>query len=539
MNKSRSLFIPVVGFIIVLVFYFFDIGNPSGLRQGTEGFYLKIAKEMSENLDLLNPTYLGNPHWSKPPLVFWIAQPLGFLFPNDFLFSSRFSIALCSLFLLVLIALCSHTPDEEKKWRTKFFFLASSLGVLKYSRIFMMETPLALLTTLSVLLFYHSYSRSSRGYLLGASLVFCFSLLVKGPVAGVMVFPAILAFSMGAEKRKESFKRGFLFLALGTILASLWFLVMSLEHGKEFLEYFFLRENFGKFESKSYPISSLFNGLVLYGLPWSLFLPSAVIYFWRNFQGRSVKLKELDIILIYFFIFSFSIWMIPNQKSHHYSFTSVIAMIILISRHFPAIKAEARLASLSASLMLRLIYAIIFIAACLTLSFSEFRSFPVYFYLFVLISLFLFNLKVKEYTGKFGELKILNFLIVIGFIWSVLIPTFALPFIPSEKAKLLRQRNITVVVRKPFFVEEVLEKKVRVSSPGDIAHDIVHSNPENDYFLVHKHTYQRQNLANVADIVDSWPIWLRGRKLNHIWDAAKEGSMSSLFDQLIVLKKKP
>ena len=97
---------------------------------------------------------------------------------------------------------------------------------------------------------------------------------------------------------------GFIYLISGSLVASIWFVLCYLEHGYEFINYFFLRENLGKFESQVYPARKIIQGLLLYGLPWSLILFS--IFF---------KLKNLNLITIKSFL---------NKKFESFIFVSFL-----------------------------------------------------------------------------------------------------------------------------------------------------------------------------------------------------------------------
>jgi 4-amino-4-deoxy-L-arabinose transferase-like glycosyltransferase len=155
--KSNSplspFFLPLV-LMTVFFFLFLNIGDLDALRQGTEGFYLQIAKEMSQGKDFLTPKYLGNPHWSKPPLHFWMHLPIQFLFPGaTTVWSSRVSVAILSLILLFLTSRWIKR-NLDIPVGVSFIFLFSTVGVFKYSKIYMMEAPLAFLGLYSALKFY-------------------------------------------------------------------------------------------------------------------------------------------------------------------------------------------------------------------------------------------------------------------------------------------------------------------------------------------------------------------------------------------------
>src|SRR5690606_32813629 len=92
------------GFLAVFALAFFlmawDIGNLDAIRQGTEGFYLQISKEMAQANSWLTPLYRGQAHWSKPPLHFWMPFPLYTIGLFETTTAARLTILVFSLFSL-------------------------------------------------------------------------------------------------------------------------------------------------------------------------------------------------------------------------------------------------------------------------------------------------------------------------------------------------------------------------------------------------------------------------------------------------------
>ena len=150
-NLNDKRFVFAISIITILFFYSWDLGNLDGIRQGTEGFYLQISKEMYNSSSFLTPLYRGANHWSKPPLHFWNAMPFYKLFGGASIFAARFSVAILSVWGLFLLSNFFYRQKNIKKYYSVFFF-ASTLGFFKYSRIYMMEIPLTLFTVLASLL---------------------------------------------------------------------------------------------------------------------------------------------------------------------------------------------------------------------------------------------------------------------------------------------------------------------------------------------------------------------------------------------------
>ena len=82
---------------LVVALSFWDLGNPDALRQGTEGFYFSITKDMFNNQSFLTPTINSHAHWSKPPLQFWVSYVFYLIKGSSSLLLARLSVAFVSI----------------------------------------------------------------------------------------------------------------------------------------------------------------------------------------------------------------------------------------------------------------------------------------------------------------------------------------------------------------------------------------------------------------------------------------------------------
>lgn len=495
---SVSLFRAIAILLFILLF---DVGNLNALRQGTEGFYLQIAKETFELGSFLTPYHAGNPHWSKPPFQFWLTWPLFFIGGKTSLFLARSSIALLTFSLVFLIANFVKKHLKKDLAETLLFFSAT-LAVLKYGRIFMMEMPLALLSTCSALLFYDFLASKSKFSFFISALFLALATLVKGPVALVMVTGSILLYLLISKRLKATAPTFFLWFLSALSLSSLWFLASLVKHGTDFFNYFFLRENLGKFTSQSYPISSVIFGFLVYSLPWSLSLPSLV-------KSLFQKIDDLDLFLISCTLFSLILWMIPSQRSFHYAIPAIPYFTILIWRHLSI----GKIAYAAFALL-------IVIATIITLFFA--LSFPMFSIPVLSISLTLFlALLLLHSIIREKRFLLLTMPLALFSVWVLLIPSFILPLVPAKEVELVQGKKIGVLFRKPFFIEEAIGSPL-VS---------VDTRPE---FIIASELYQAP-----ADYrpLSSWPIWKRGIKIKEVYEAMKYKDISVLEEKVTLYSK--
>ena len=522
--------------IIIGFFYIFDLWNIDALRQGTEGFYLQISKEMFDKNSFLTPYYHQVRHWSKPPLHF--------LFPFPFyatglwgnLFSARLSIALLSIFLIYMTSRWIFKNFKIEQHTTLLFF-AASIGMIKYSRIFMMEIPLTLLTFVGTLYFYDFYHTANFKKVYLPLILISSSVLIKGPVSLVLFGSALFVYLcyrlyLG---EKPKIKLLILFFGLCGLLSSLWFIVSYLNYGKEFFDYFFLRENMGKFDTKSYPIRHVFQGLILFCLPWSFFAFNAY-----KSLSNSIKVnsdKEKIIFLLINAVLFFVIWLIPTQRSHHYAMPSVPFFLTLLlvgcvrsnmmgNKSFLFKIPNYLYALFSASIILILSVATYYIDVLLpekNLSFFMVSS------LIILTSTLVIFFKFNNFA-----FKSLSALIFLGWTWVFIAPQFVPPLVPQKVVNLVGEKKLTAYIRKPYFLEEALGRSFDYVSRHDF---INHTQKTNTLFLVNYDDFARLNVDQFS-ILHTWQIWKRRTRLREVISALRINDISSLKQKYVLFKRK-
>ena len=538
MNIKRDQLAIYISILIVFIFYAFDIGNVDAIRQGTEGFYLQVSKEMYELKSFLVPKYNGEDHWSKPPLQFWLSH-IGYLLSGGpSILVSRLTIV---LFSVSSIFLTSRIVSKEisKSLLKVFVFICATFGMFKYSRIYMMEMPLTMLTTLSSLYFF-GYLKNEKKLLLQASIFLALSILIKGPVSFVMSVGGcglyLLVDSYLNGFKFENYKKIFIWALCGISLGSIWFFVCYYKYGKEFFNYFFLRENMGKFQAKSYPIRHVFQGLLIFSLPWSLYLPTTI----SQIKDHFTKVKEDKFLLFSFcnFFIFFTLWLIPSQRSHHYAMPSIIFFLvinfILLNNYELSEKRRkmVKLANITLSLLM-LITAAAFGSLLLfsEVSSSTSLSIKVIFTVLLLIIGAVLFIRTKKRLSQY----VISFFII-GNIWNIFIPSFILPYLPKLVIAKISDKQVGALVRKPYFIEEALERKVDWISYGSANQYIIE---HNHYYIMHKEPYENLKVERLTNVVTSWKIWKRGAKAKDIIKALKSKNIDQLKDTVYLLENKP
>jgi 4-amino-4-deoxy-L-arabinose transferase-like glycosyltransferase len=515
-------------FVCIISLLFFDIGNLNAIRQGTEGFYLLISQEMYDAGELLSPRIYGDYHWSKPPLQFWFPMPLFHFFGGSYLEWSRISILIFSL-LAAFVTSLWYESELKRNWFEAFGFLLFPIYFIKYSRIFMMEMTLTYLTTLATLFFYSSLQRSSKSKLVMASVLGGLSVLIKGPVSLVMIAPS--SFFGSIIKNKKTLPKFLLFIVLSFIFGSLWFFISYLKFGEGFFNYFFIRENLGKFNSKNYPITSVIQGLFIYAFP-------AVLLLFPIIKEKRSTILDLKInrFLLLSFCFFYFLWFLPKQKSHHYAVPAIPVLLLFISYNFNTLKNQTqRFYTKILDSTAYVFFAFGFIIIALSIYFKsdlKILNFNSY------IGGAFFCLAVWSYLKKVNlkELKYLKYILPTIFLWQFILPLGILPTVPSKAVEIMKEAHrVFVGYRKPFFVKEAIQREINFLPNEGLSSDEIR---KDDIVFIGRADLA-QKIINTKDfmVLTKWKVWKRGAKSKDILKAIKDQQLSQLQETYYLVRK--
>ncbi len=501
----------LAGLLFIFVFVW-DIGNILAPRQGTESLYVQISKEMYELGSYLTPMYRGEAHWSKPPLQFWLPMPLYALFGGFSLTLARLSMAFTSIASVGLIFwLLKRQKISLSLVKVGIIFL-SSFGILKFSRIFMMEVPLSLLPLLGALAFYDYLQTRSR-FMWGLSILFIgLGGLVKGPVSLAMGYTSLASFWFYQFKwqRKNIFNDVMLTIVCSLGVCSIWYLLCFQKHGMEFINYFFLRENLGKFgQSSSMSPLKIIQGLIIYTFPW--------LHLIRLKQIKQQLTNPFFVYLVIHFLIFFLIWFIPSQKSHHYAmpgFAFWLVILLISPRSFSRDHLSRMLFWLQVVILILLSFIFLYFSnSVVELAIA-------------LIPVMLLLFSIHHHVSSYG--------IGISFVilFTMIASRFYLPLIPNAGVEaLLTQKHVSVFFndRRPFFLEERLGRKVKLFVKDAIA--------SGDYIVTPENRAKRLETSRLESLF-SWEKWKRKIVLQDVANALKQRDLKYLKSSYILYKVK-
>jgi len=260
--------------------------------------YAQVAREMLNTGNYLVPRLGAELYSNKPPLFFWLIALSSRYYGGVSAAAARLPSAVAALGVLLLTYLLGRKLYNPLTGFFAGLILFTGFEFFWLATRAHLDMTLTFWITFSQFLFYCGYtSKQNRGWLYLLS--FCsagLSILTKGPVGLIIVLITIalfLSIKLEFNKFKELQLGKGLLIAVGVV--ALWLIPACIMGGSEYTRNILLKENLGIIKNSFSHRAPFYFYLIHFPkdfLPWTLFIPSAVIYFWQ--QKR--KGEPLDIL---------------------------------------------------------------------------------------------------------------------------------------------------------------------------------------------------------------------------------------------------
>lgn len=218
------------------------------LYDTTEARYGEMARIMVETRNWVTPQFdYDVPFWGKPPIQTWLsAISFNFLGVNEF--SARLPHLLCGLLTCYLVFRFTLSLTNFNKSVLSILVLVSSFGFIVAIGMVMTDSALLLAYTLAMFSYWQCYTLKSQLYGCLFFISLALGMLIKGPVAIVLIGISLVVWSTWQGCFKVAIKRlpwaiG-LFIFLGLTLP--WYILAEIRT-PGFLEYFIVGEHIQRF----------------------------------------------------------------------------------------------------------------------------------------------------------------------------------------------------------------------------------------------------------------------------------------------------
>jgi 4-amino-4-deoxy-L-arabinose transferase-like glycosyltransferase len=314
----------LLGFGVVL--YFLNLGQWD-LWNPDEPRYAEIAREMVDRGDWILMHLNGQVYGDKPPLFFWLIALSSYLWQGFTSFSVRFPSA---LFGTLTILLTFFLGERLYSLRTGFFsglILGTSLHFAYLCTRANIDATLTFFTTASFLCFYESHRRKvshpEEGRrnlpIYGFYVSMALATLAKGPIGFVLPLLVSLSYLLIQKEYKEILRMKWLFgipLLLAIVLA--WYVPAVYLGGKDYVEKNLFRhttEAYSTGWTHPQPVYYYLYNFPMSFMPWSLFLPGAIVY---GFSKTTIGKRKEFLFLLVWGIVIFTVFSLSRSKRSLY-----------------------------------------------------------------------------------------------------------------------------------------------------------------------------------------------------------------------------
>lgn len=290
------------------------IWSSSILTQGDESDYIRSSQEMLSSGDLLTPTFRDEPRFTKPPLLYWMVVSSYRLFGVS-LFSSRLPMVLCGVLTVLFVYRLGLLLFDRKAALMSAMVTATAFGMVKFSKIVLMEVPLTLTMLMASFYFIRFYRDAHKRDLLVSFFFIGLSSLLKSPVYSAISVMVLLLFllSVGGMGRIRG-RTSALAVLLALLVAVPWYAAMIALHGDAFIEFYY-NEHYIKFLYVNHYLFRVWVGLLLYLLPWTFYFLYAI---YQVVAQKLYRQWQCKFLLISIFVF-LGVFLVPHQKGLYYA----------------------------------------------------------------------------------------------------------------------------------------------------------------------------------------------------------------------------
>jgi 4-amino-4-deoxy-L-arabinose transferase-like glycosyltransferase len=273
--------------LLSYVLFFYGLGD-IGLIGPDEPRYAAIAREMAMSGDYITPRLYGIPWFEKPVLMYWLAA-IGYKLFGFNEAGARFPSALGATICVFFVYWCGR-----KLWGASIGFLAgvilaTSIGFFAFARAASMDMLLCACLTMALVFFLFGLNDPARPRLWFCAFYAALGLgvLAKGPVA--LLLPGLsLGGALLLRKKWDAWRTWYpQGIAITAAVAVPWFLLCTIVNGREFIDVFFINQNFARFTTTIHghgrPFYFFVPVLLLLTFPWTfLLIPTLRRSFTKN-----------------------------------------------------------------------------------------------------------------------------------------------------------------------------------------------------------------------------------------------------------------
>ncbi len=251
--------------LLAALTFFAGLGR-GAITDSDEAFYAESSREMVASGDWLTPHYNYETRFQKPILYYWLTSAT-YLVTGPTEFGARLWAAMAGLGLVLVTAAAGRRWYDEATGLLAGAIVATNFGYFSIGRMALPDLPLTFCITLAIwaaLVSTLEQERNPRKFVILAAIGLGLGFLMKGPV-GVIIPLLVIVPVLMLERRSIALEPSDIVLGFVIMLAIAlpWYVVMWARHGNDYLQSFFVGDNFERFATDR------FND----PRPWWFYLP--------------------------------------------------------------------------------------------------------------------------------------------------------------------------------------------------------------------------------------------------------------------------
>ncbi len=295
LSRKSALGWPLAGLaVLCFALFFYRLGSYP-LFDVDEPRYAETAREMIESGNWITPTFNYELRLVKPVFFYWLVAIAYQVFGVSE-FAARFFSAVGATGMVLVTFLLGQRFVSLRFGLFSAVILATSIQMIGLARMSITDMTLAALITATTASLFLVERHSAKWWLV-AGLFSGLGILTKGPVGMVMPGAILVIYSL----LSGSFRRCFLTpwfpaaVILSLAVALPWYWLAYLQNGDLFLHELY-HNNFSRFTGNvAYhpePWWYYFPVVAVGFLPWSVFLPVALVHLAGMFKTHRTRLAE-------------------------------------------------------------------------------------------------------------------------------------------------------------------------------------------------------------------------------------------------------
>jgi len=322
--------------LLAALTFFAGLGR-GAITDSDEAFYAESSREMVDSGEWITPYYNYEPRFQKPIAYYWLTSATYFV-TGATGFGARLWAALAGVGLVLVTAACGRRWYDETTGLLAGAIVATNFGYFSIARMSLPDLPLTFCITLAIWAAFVSTlesERSPRKFVVLAAIGLGLGFLMKGPVGLIIPLMVIVPVLM-IERRSIGLNPADLVIGVVIMIAvaAPWYLMMWARHGNEYLQGFFVGDNFERFATDRFndPRPWWFYLPVVAGglLPWT---PLALVWLGpitQFLRGRRA-VGTIDLRLLLWAVFPLVFYSLSIGKQPRYVLPVLPPLALLLA----------------------------------------------------------------------------------------------------------------------------------------------------------------------------------------------------------------